>query len=108
MLKIVLPSRTLGIAFSHPTQLVQDGISLLYVHVRTTRCKVFEFAENNLPRTVAEGMTICSLKDNFCKATGRRIALTRALEKMRVMVPYLTKAERAKVWEVYLTGKIGG
>ena len=95
MIKVLLQSKILGIAFSHPMMQV-DGVS-----VRCTHCGVFELSEYDAA-IVAEGVTFCSLKDNFCKATGRRIALTRALEKMRMKVPYMTKAERRKVWEAYL------
>ncbi len=38
--------------------------------------------------------TSCSVKDNFCKATGRKIALKRAIE-------LLPKKERTLIWNDY-------
>jgi len=42
------------------------------------------------------GTALCHKKDQFCKATGRKLSLARALK-----VAGLSKNERAKVWEDY-------
>jgi len=44
---------------------------------------------------VTVGNASCAINDCFCKETGRKIALTRA-------VSTLPKSERKKVWEAYL------
>ena len=46
------------------------------------------------------GITVCSKKDNFCKDTGRKIALTRALST------YPRKFRR-EVWQAYHNRKKG-
>lgn len=47
--------------------------------------------------SVATGRAFCSMQDNFNKAKGRRISLTRALEQLGV-----SKEIRAIVWTEYL------
>jgi hypothetical protein len=42
----------------------------------------------------AYGYAYCSIADNFQKSTGRKIALTRAIE------PF-TRAERKEIWDQY-------
>jgi len=39
---------------------------------------------------------LCSKKDNFCKDTGRKISLSRAMQKAE-----LPKKERTLIWEAY-------
>jgi len=43
-------------------------------------------------------MTSCSPKDNFCKETGRKISLTRA-------IAHLPKEERTQIWKDYFNRK---
>ena len=47
-------------------------------------------------KQVSSGLTRCSVNDQFNKETGRKISLTRALEKTN-----LTKSERAIFWQTY-------
>lgn len=44
------------------------------------------------------GTSKCSLNDNFCKDCGRKISLSRALDKTT-----LSKEKRFKIWEEYRT-----
>ena len=43
--------------------------------------------------------TFCSIKDNFCKETGRKISLGRA-------VMFFDKQIRKEIWEAYLNRKV--
>ena len=43
------------------------------------------------------GVSYCTINDVFCKETGRKIALTRAIAES-----FIPKTERKKIWEVYL------
>lgn len=38
--------------------------------------------------TLSEASATCSNKDNYCKETGRRVALNRAIEKLRPDIDY--------------------
>ena len=44
------------------------------------------------------GKAQCAPEDNFCKATGRKISLTRALSTV-------DKAERSDIWDAYLANQ---
>ena len=48
-------------------------------------------------QVVAEKVAICSSKDTFEKAKGRKIALSRAL-----MASHFSKEERKEIWNRYL------
>jgi len=45
---------------------------------------------------IGMGVATCSYKDHFCKDTGRRISLARALENANI-----PKEERKIIWEEY-------
>ena len=102
MIKVELPSRLLGIAFSHPTvQKLAPVFKMsgpMMMSRRTTHCEVYELSADSSikPNLVAHAIVNVHYKDNFNRATGRKIALTRALKFMN-----LTKLERATVWEAY-------
>lgn len=85
--------------------------------LRTTKCSVYltdkkeiTEKENPLKKEVRENATLtlvgnamCHTQDNFCKDTGRKYALKRALEtKDSQNKPILSKEEREVVWETYL------
>ena len=113
MLLISVDKRTIGLAFSHP---------LILGHLRKnsprrfTHCQVFAVEPSlaaGAPRftLLAEGRTGCSVKDNFCKATGRKLALTYALQELSIYGAVLSniqdsirlsKADRAAIWAGYL------
>lgn len=94
-------NRTVGLAFSHPK--VTEHRKKNYPR-RWTCCKVYAVEASlagGAPRftLLAEGSTGCSVRDNFCKAIGRKLALTRALCSLG---PTLSKTDRAAIWEGYL------
>ena len=60
--------------------------------LRVTECKVNFLSSLRLPQI---GKAVCSPEDNFCKATGRKVALTRALRT-------LPRDLRKEVWDTYL------
>ncbi len=69
------------------------------VRVKSTQCDIFyvdEHGHMKLPR-LARGVAKCSPLDQFVKAIGRKLALTRALDEQH---PF-TKAERTAIWTAY-------
>ncbi len=60
---------------------------------------------------LAQGATKCSVNDNFCRATGRKVALSRALAEMpgrpydplHETKPTWDEAQRRAVWNAYWT-----
>ena len=68
---------------------------------RYTVCKIFRGDE-----MVAEGVAECHPKDNFCKGTGRKLSLSRALQmlcpnKIGKKRSKATKAKRQLFWDAY-------
>lgn len=49
-----------------------------------------------------EGFAICDPSDNFCKNTGRKLALTRALKSLDVNYEL-----RTRFWDAYFTARNG-
>lgn len=49
---------------------------------------------------ISSGMATCAPSDNFCKSTGRRIAMTRALKSF-------PREERRAIWTTYLNQRGG-
>ena len=69
------------------------------VRVQSTVCEIFlmdELGHVKVPR-LSRGIAKCSPLDQFVKAIGRKIALTRALDEVH---PF-TKAERTAIWAAY-------
>jgi hypothetical protein len=62
-----------------------------YVH-RTIGCVVW----NEKGECVGSDKAECSVKDHFCKDTGRKISLARAMKDAK-----LPKEERTVIWEIY-------
>ena len=77
--------------FYEPQADVQFGKGL-------TTCQIGDspdfIKKNKLPISV--GTAECSSKDQFCKKTGREVAMSKAL----LSGPF-TKAQRKEVWEAY-------
>lgn len=48
---------------------------------------------------LSDGESICSPKDNFCKDTGRKLSLSRAMGNLPE--DRMSKEERKEVWEAY-------
>lgn len=110
MIRVHLPNKTLGIGFIHPSKAIATDKNLPFflTRMRFTHCEIFEIVPNAMMREgfdvrlLSEGVTMCSPRDNFVKEAGRKIALTRALGKLK-----LGKKERTLVWEAYMARKTG-
>lgn len=106
---------TLGLAFTHPWRreatgvLIKDENTGLAVQdtrlIRHSRCEILEVkpGEEKM-RTdelsiLASATVRCHPKDNFCKETGRKMALKAAI---KVLHPPLKQDERAWIWDCYL------
>jgi hypothetical protein len=63
-----------------------------------TVCDILEEEKN-----ISTGVSFCSHKDNFCRETGRKLSLARALKNTN-----LSKEERTVIWEIYRNTKKGG
>lgn len=49
------------------------------------------------------GVAACTTNDHFCKETGRKLSLARAMKRAN-----LPKEERTVIWELYRNTKLGG
>jgi hypothetical protein len=65
--------------------------------LKTTRCFVTWVEKPMYPMLSIAEVAICSPKDNFCKATGRKIALT------KVMKNFNDKEFRTAIWNKYFS-----
>lgn len=68
----------------------------LYTEVRSTECSVVDGNDVEL----AYGRATTAPEDNFCRETGRKIALTRALGS-RTAQMHINKAHRTEIWKKY-------
>lgn len=86
-MKIDIDGQEIEISFMYPQQLTQpvDG----YVWGRVTICVI------KIGEQVSTAKASCSETDRFCYATGRRISLTRAVQKV------LTRPQRYAFWSAY-------
>lgn len=67
-----------------------------------TRCFIYEKApDGDSLGLLSVDYAYCHTNDNFCRATGRKIALTRALDGLK-----LDKETRQKIWKTYFE-KVG-
>lgn len=61
-----------------------------------TLCKIAVKNENGDSQSVHFGRSSCSVNDQYCKETGRRISLGRALDKLNV-----SKSEKKQIFKQY-------
>jgi len=61
------------------------------------------FITNGSGSFIAGSRCVCAETDHFCKDTGRKISLTRALKEAN-----MPKEERKVIWELYRNMKVGG
>ena len=117
MFIVDLGQRKLAFAFSHP--FVKEEKKKRGQPTRYTLCEIFEILPNGATKSLGERVTGCSLKDNFCKETGRKRVLALALcqhvfnirtQKCKKCgarfsaygILRLSKIEREKIWKAYL------
>ena len=89
-MKVETSAGTYFIDWKHkPVDPVLDKVS----HI--TECIIK--TEDNEPMNI--DLALCSIKDNFCRAIGRKISLARAMR-------YFDKSIRKEIWEAYLGERI--
>ena len=54
---------------------------------------ICDITEKGTKKVLFSGISLCSSRDNFCKETGRKIALTRAISRLPREVRQLIWAE---------------
>ena len=90
MLIIKTLDTTLGVNFSHPHN--DSG-------KRATICHIYKDINGEWAKDpLAVGQTVCSKKDNFSKAVGRKKALERALLENKKL---FSRRVREIIWEAY-------
>ncbi len=90
-MKVIVDHTELRVSFKH-----EDFGKDAWIHHQTT-CRILELEEGKAePILIATGVAECCALDNFSKETGRKIALTRAIEQMA-----LPKEERTAIWNQY-------
>ena len=80
------------VTFSHDMTLTEETNG-------NTLCKIYNVETEEVLST---GMAFVSLKDNFDRNTGRKVALAKALKKLN-----LTSEERLVYWEEYFKRRHG-
>lgn len=63
---------------------------------RATKCEIFVEESDGGRTLVTDGLAICSPFDHFCKETGRKVSLTKALQKA-----FAHRETRKVFWEEY-------
>jgi len=80
------------IKWTHFHPKIVDGFEVTDFGNGTSRCVL----SNTRRKTAGIGMTRCSINDNFSYETGRKISLSRAMQRAE-----LPKEERTLIWEAY-------
>ena len=68
-----------------------------------TACVLSRIMDDQSEEVLRLGGAYCSKNDTFCKDTGRKLSLLRAMKKADI-----PKEERKVIWEVYRNSKPGG
>lgn len=71
----------------------------IIVRHNRTFCELFD-EKGNL---IQSGYSLCATGDCFCKETGRKLSLARAMKNANI-----PKEERRVIWEIYRNTKLGG
>lgn len=64
-----------------------------------TECLIVKHIDENLKQAMGNNIAKCSKRDNFCKETGRKVSLARAIEAF-------DKPVRTEIWKAYLNRKV--
>lgn len=103
MIRIPVGERVLGLGFSYPiliTHVKDRNGKQRQIPVRGTSCKLFAVEEHDghlKVTTLAQGVASCHHKDNFCRETGRKVAIAKALKNAA-----FTYDQRKLIWEAWL------
>jgi hypothetical protein len=98
MIRIELPSGTIGLTFQHFGDAVMDErLKKMVTHPNRTVAQILDYNDAAKPVTIALGRSVCHKLDNFSRETGRKLALAKALN-----VSGLSKKERQLIWLTYL------
>lgn len=73
-----------------------ENFKISFRHDRDNNQTICEVVDTTTDRLVNTGVAKCSHRDNFCKETGRRVSLGRAVKAF-------SKSRRAAIWEEYRT-----
>lgn len=109
-MKVVISGVELKVDFEHYQEHTKEHPS--YRGEAATLCTIRYFADNKL---IAVGVSNCHANDNFCKETGRRKALTSALQDVvyvrdnrylknvyiRQSESVFSQKERTEFWKTY-------
>ena len=98
MIRVELPGRTIGLSFKH---LSSEAAAEYISHC--TWCTIYDIKGEDAIE-LSWGNASCSVLDNFNKATGRKLALERAMHQLHLVNGHpvvLGKAERQQVWDTY-------
>ena len=71
-----------------------NDLRLNWAHNSSTKETICQLVDKD-NKVVTSGIAKAFHKDNFCKATGRKLSLTRALKKSN-----FNKLERTAVWQI--------
>lgn len=86
----LLNGKKVGIFFAHLTSETGQRSTVATI--------AYLDAEGKKGAVIKQESVRCSLQDNFCKATGRKLALTRALERS-----FLMRGDRTNIWDAYFS-----
>jgi len=101
-MRVIIDNTELRIGFKH------EEFRGQWIHHRTT-CTIWEILGPADPgsdirnEVIARGVADCCALDNFKKDTGRKIALSRAIEQL-----VLPKEERTTIWIQYHQRAVNG
>lgn len=102
MILVKTANKQFALIFAHKMAWHKPLEEMEPIKVRATQCEIFEVDEKGhlkVPR-LSRGIAKCSLMDNFVKAIGRKIALTRALDD-ETSPHKFSKYERTVIWDAY-------
>lgn len=109
MIRFTLNSDTYGLGFKHTSKkeavpVKESPVFLETFNVRYTTCTIYRIGADGKPvgNAVASHSARCSPLDNFVKEVGRKVALTRTLDRWTAKLdPVLGRTLRAAAWAGY-------
>lgn len=90
-----------GVYWSHDKEVKTVGDKKETIYLGKSYCRIVKLGEN--PAEVASGKSQKHAKDNFCKATARKLTFSRALNNLWGGKSEVAKKERRLWWDAYLS-----